>query len=50
MAPLLTVELSKKAKPNKRDKNNFSYVFNWERAEIQELFLKQACFIAVGLT
>ena len=33
MAPMITAELTMQGKPNYRDKNNFSYVFNGERAE-----------------
>ena len=33
MAPMTTGGLTMRGKPNYRDKNNFSYVFNGERAE-----------------
>ena len=33
MAPMITAGLTMKGKPNYRDKNNFSYVFNGKRAE-----------------
>ena len=33
MAPMITAGLTMQCKPNYRDKNNFSYVFNVERAE-----------------
>ena len=33
MAPMITAGLTRRGKPNYRDKNNFYYVFNGERAE-----------------
>ena len=33
MASMITAGLTMKGKPNYRDKNNFSYVFNGKRAE-----------------
>ena len=33
MAPMITAGLTRRVKPNYRDKNNFYYVFNGERAE-----------------
>ena len=36
MAPMITAGLTIRGKPNYREKNNFSYVFNGKRAETKK--------------
>ena len=46
MAPKLTAGLTMQGKPNYMDKNNFSYVFNGERAETKNWRCSQRSYAA----